>query len=259
MIFVLVNNKPVKIEYKPLPFGLIKDNYISKDFSAYENSLLEIINFSSYFKKLTHHSKFYLIDNQSNGECDAKAEWETEDEEKKAEYQIDFKLLISESIMRERIKIAPRADYKFLEQNIILVDKKNDKEQQYDDELLAALFNISDSDLAFIGRKEKSKNNLINDFLKNIGKDKNLLYFFPYEVTNENPLAFLICLDKCLSKCIEYRNKIIQKDFFIVYYQNRKLHLCKYIDGHIKLIESIDEIWLESFRRLKAITNFNFD
>lgn len=72
-----------------LPPELIIDNYILNEEYSYEDYLVDFINCSSFFKRLSHGEDYQGIPKkeQNNGECDCVSPW----------YELDFKLLGTQS------------------------------------------------------------------------------------------------------------------------------------------------------------------
>ena len=86
----------VKMEIIEPKFFMLKCKYIIPDLS-YETYLFDIINFSPFFRsKCSYMEQYIPIEKQSNGEDDAYT----------SSYQMDFKLLVDEDVMRERMELS---------------------------------------------------------------------------------------------------------------------------------------------------------
>lgn len=91
---------------------MLNCKYIGRGLS-YEDYLLDILNWSGYFRrKSKDRSEYVAPKSQDNGEADAYS----------SDYQIDFKLLIDEEMMRGMSKNKPTVDKKYINQGIIVVN-----------------------------------------------------------------------------------------------------------------------------------------
>lgn len=135
---------------------------------TYEHFLIDVINGSLYFAQKRSFTEYYrLVDEQSHGEDDVFS----------STYQLDFKLLISEEVMRELNKNMPEVDYSKMSQGFIFTktkEKVSDIPQDY------ILRDIEESKIEDL-RKEQYKNNTIRSLVKNLNKHKNLFMYYPYE------------------------------------------------------------------------------
>ena len=93
-------------------YFMLNCKYIGRGLS-YEDYLLDILNWSGYFRRKSNdRSEYVAPKSQDNGEADAYS----------SDYQIDFKLLIDEEMMRGMSKNKPTVDKKYINQGIIVVN-----------------------------------------------------------------------------------------------------------------------------------------
>ena len=84
---------------------------------SYEDYLLEILNWSGYFRSKSEDKSEYIAPKtEDHGEADAYS----------TDYQIDFKLLIDEEMMRGLNKNKPTVDKKFIDKGIYDTEKAVD-------------------------------------------------------------------------------------------------------------------------------------
>ncbi|WP_270331605.1 hypothetical protein [Lactococcus lactis] len=91
-------NIDARIRFKLLPPSTIIKNFVKGEPDCnYEKYLLELLNASKYFRKMSI-SKFCAPVTESNGECDAISE----------NYEIDFKLLASTTRLQASSQLSNR-------------------------------------------------------------------------------------------------------------------------------------------------------
>ena len=82
---------------------------------TYENFLIDIINGSSFFKSKCSIMEHYVLNaEQSHGEDDAYT----------SDYQLDFKLLVSDDVMRVRNHNMPEIDYSMMDEGFVFTKTK---------------------------------------------------------------------------------------------------------------------------------------
>lgn len=148
---------------------------------TYEHFLIDVLNGSLYFaqkRSFTEHYK--LVEEQSNGEDDVFS----------STYQLDFKLLISEDVMRELNKNMPEVDYSKMSQGFIFTKTKEKISDIPPDYILR---DIKDSKIEDL-RNENYKNNRITCELKvcTTKKPENPSVFLTLPVAHELSVLCMI-------------------------------------------------------------------
>lgn len=199
---------------------------------TYEHFLIDVINGSLYFaEKRSFMEHYRLVDEQSNGEDDVFS----------STYQLDFKLLISEEVMRELNKNMPEVDYSKMSQGFIFTktkEKVSDIPRNY------ILRDIEESNVEDL-RKENYKNNTIKSLVKNLNKPKNLFMYYPYEFkgVSERMMSGLESQTTNIFKNIlSYRDELgLNKDTFVCFKINDFFAILEWVDEHFTLRERVSE------------------
>ena len=192
---------------------LIIKNFVDGEKDCnYEKYLLEFINKSNFFLRKSNGEYYIMPINESNGECDCNS----------TIYQLDFKLIASESSLEARSLLS--------DGKIVLGDgaitittacKSNNLKSIETTRLFAALrmftfealCNLKDKEL--IDTVEKD----VASFLRTLETKKNVLLFFPYEFFYDKEYEFDVGVEgirKLLSndfECSMKYRKYIAKDF----------------------------------------------
>ena len=106
---------------------------------SYEDYLLEILNWSGYFRSKSEDKSEYIAPKtEDHGEADAYS----------TDYQIDFKLLIDEEMMRGLNKNKPTVDKKFIDKGIIMVQDNPEPTPIPKKNILVDIMRISPEEIA---------------------------------------------------------------------------------------------------------------
>ena len=210
---------------------------------TYEHFLIDVINGSLYFaqkRPFTEHYK--LVDEQSHGENDIFS----------STYQLDFKLLISEEVMRALDKNMPKVDYSKMSQGFIFTktkEKISDIPQDY------ILRDIKESKIKDL-ENENYKNNTIRSLVKNLNKPKNLFMYYPYEYKGVSELM-MSSLDSqttdIFNNVLTYRDALgLNKDTFVCFKINDFFAILEWVDKHFILRERVSEFLCGNYRDAKT-------
>ncbi len=210
---------------------------------TYEHFLIDVINGSLYFAQKRSFTEYYrLVDEQSHGEDDVFS----------STYQLDFKLLISEEVMRELNKNMPEVDYSKMSQGFIFTktkEKVSDIPQDY------ILRDIEESKIEDL-RKEQYKNNTIRSLVKNLNKHKNLFMYYPYEFSGVSEFMMRTLESQTtdiFKDMLSYRDELgLNKDTFVCFKINDFFAILEWRDKHFILRERVSEFLCGNYRDAKT-------
>lgn len=209
---------------------------------TYEHFLIDVINGSLYFAKKRSFTEYYrLVDEQSNGENDVFS----------STYQLDFKLLISEEVMREFNKNMPEVDYSKMSQGFIFTKTKERVSDIPQDYILRDIEYSEIEDL----RKENYKNNTIKSLVKNLKKPKNLFMYYPYEYKGVSELMMrgLESQTNIFKNMLNCRDELdLNKDTFVCFKINNFFAILEWVDKHFILRERVSEFLCANYHDAKT-------
>lgn len=218
----------MKIKLVEPKYYLLKCEMINLDLS-YELFLLEVLNNSKFFLNKSTGQKYSLPSSESHGENDAITD----------NYELDFKLLVDQEMMKLKGQNKPDIDYSLLNKGIII---KRDKE----------IINNKSENILFKLLKFdfKGNNKDIKNLLANLKKNKNLFIYFPYEfktseLMNENQVKRL--LEITLNNILKYRSNCQpNNDTYLCVNFNKKFIIFEWNDNKLYLVDRIEELKLLS-------------
>ena len=242
------------MQAKELEAPLIIKGFVKNDPKCnYEIYLRELLNVSSWFQKLSP-GKFVKPDSESNGECDAN----------NPSYSIDFKLLASKTSLMARRELSPQIE--------LLCDgcwsngKSRNQEPIQATRLFAAFRDLELSQLKEMrntGIKESGISNDIITAAKTRETPKNLLLFFPYIFSFQNPHSqseaqSLITdgLNHDFKPLFQYRSEYAENfdTYFVCLYENSFI-LSQVKNSKLVYRESIKTSNVRTFQKLKSYTD----
>lgn len=199
----------MRVELLQAPY--IISNFVKGESNCnYEIYLLELLNVSKYFSK-EHQGVFYKPNSESNGECDAQNE----------NYSIDFKLFASQTAFRARSLLSSQIER--LPNGVTIYSKSRESKNMEATKLYAAFRRKTYEELCKIRQSNGIKYGIENDMinvLKIMETKKNLLLFFPYKFTFDNPYDDKTAVQKIsegltedFHTLFEYRNKQTEKSY----------------------------------------------
>lgn len=240
---------------KPLKVSFIKKDFVENFETNYEEYLTEFINRSKFVAD-NGNKEFTMIEKQSKGECDIT----------NGLYTIDYKLLIDSKSIENMNYYSGNISVDRSGAVIYSVSKKNGKYKIY--LFLNILKTLSNNDIQEIEttprRDLTDTQKIVKDYINKIKKNKNMLYYIPYNIYFENrkmDRKMLNCvvdkLNEGLKGFLEYRNMhITNKDTYFCFISNENIVFLKY-EKKLKLydivslknsklyleIEDINDIW----------------
>lgn len=212
-------------------YFLLNCNFIAPGLS-YEDYLLEILNWSEFFRsKSQDRSEYKAPISQDNGEADAYS----------SEYQIDFKLLVNEEVMRVLNKNRPSVNKEHIKKGIIIINDNPNPTPTPSKNILVDIMNITLDEL-----KSKSFSNATAEhFVKNLEKEKNLFLYYPYEYVTKiaYPVnAFANMLTKVFSIPLCYRKmKYPNMDTFVCIKVNEYFLIFEWVDNDFIYRDRVNE------------------
>ena len=208
-----------QLRIKPLKVGFIKKDFIENFETNYEEYLTEFINYSKFVFD-NGNKKFKIIAKQSNGECDIT----------NGQYTLDYKLLIDNKTIENM--------YYYSENITVHTDG-------------VVSYSLSKkSDFEKINTTEKDELNevqkLVKNYINKIKKDKNILYFIPYNLYFKNRdmntdmiNSVVDMLYDGLNGFLEYRNSNTNnRDTYFSFVSNDNMIFLKY-EGKLKLYDIV--------------------
>ena len=233
--------------YDLLPIMMISKKNVNGYKVNYEKYLIELLNASLNFMKLTKSEKFKEITKQSNGECDAET----------GDYQIDFKLLVPTEFMQYKTMTLPNVDYKNIEHGFICVnDNKNSINEELKIKANNAFVNYI-GNLCLKNKEEllniKDEESILKSSINNRLVDKNILAFIPCNFDDKiNGFSFV---KKIFSALLSIRDNL-NKDTFITFLQGDYFYIIQYNNGKYNLFDKVHKILLPTFNDLYRLTYF---
>ena len=210
---------------------------------SYEHFLIDVINFSQFFSgKRPLTERYKLNECQDHGEDDVYS----------STYQLDFKLLVDEDIMRERYRNIPEIDYSQMSKGFIFTKTKEKVSGIPDNHILMDIMETSIEDI----RNEHYRNNTIKSLVKNIKKPKNLFMCYPYEyeeVTVSMMRAFESAATNIFKNLLTYRDELgLQKDSFVCFKINRYFVILEWTGESLVVKDMVDDLLCANYRDLKT-------
>lgn len=210
---------------------------------TYEDFLIDIINLSHFFKsKIPIWDRYTLTKDQSHGECDACS----------TTYQLDFKLLIDEDIMRARVQNMPEIDYSRMSEGFVFTRTKEQISEVPHNNLLRDIKESTVEDL----RYERYKNRTITRLVNNLKKPKNIFLYYPYEYEGINP-SMMRDLEPSgtgiFENILSYRDELaLKKDTFVCFKINQYFMILEWTKRSLVLRDAVDEMLCSNYMDLKT-------
>ena len=217
--------EPLKI--RPLKIGFVKKDYIGNFDSNYEEYLTEFLN-NSKFVIDNGNKKFHIISKQENGEYDVT----------NGIYALDYKLLIDSktaenmSYYSETISIDKNGEVSYG-----MSKKIGNWRRYYFPNILKGLSKKDFEKIESCDKKDLNEiQKLVKDYLDKVLKDKNILYFIPYNLffdnkkMNQKEIKSVVDkLSEGLKGFIEYRISYIEdKDTYFCFISDKNMVFLKY-------------------------------
>lgn len=214
---------------------------------SYEDYLLEILNWSGYFRsKSEDKSEYVAPKTEDHGEADAYS----------TDYQIDFKLLIDEEMMRGLNKNKPTVNKEFIDKGIIMVQDNPTPTPIPKKNILVDIMRISPEEIA----SDAYTSETAKHFIKNMEKNKNLFLYYPYEHTCQTPYsvkAFAYLFTQIFKVPLCYRaQKCPDKDTFICVKVNENFLIFEWTDQEFVFVDKVNELLCSAYRDYKLFSFF---
>ena len=242
-----MNDSP--LYFRMLEAPLLIKNYVAGDVACnYEIYLTEIVNASSWFSS-AFPAPFCPPPRESNGECDAYS----------GEYGLDFKILASKTAMQAKsiyssqiIRMADGA-YAYCE--------SKGKGSVLATRFPQAIRGQSIEQLLTIRKRATKKQGIENDiseYFDTLEVGKNLLLFFPYRFSFEQPEDLLIDIRCIVKMChedfgttLDYRARLYpSRDTFFVFLYDYYFVLCRWSGSSLCFLEAIPVERSDTFQHL---------
>lgn len=211
---------------------------------TYEDFLIDIINGSSFFRDKCSFMEHYILnEEQSHGEDDAYT----------SDYQLDFKLLISDDVMRARNHNMPEIDYSRLDEGFVFTKTKEPVEEVPDETILLDISKCTMADL----KNERYPSNAVRSVVKNIKKPKNIFMYYPYEFTQVskaeyNWLVSVVC-ETTFHNLLSYRDELnLGKDTFLCIKVNEYFMIYEWVNGKMVYRDKVHEYLASNYMGLKT-------
>lgn len=245
------------LTYKMLPVQLVVKNFIKDEQDCnYEIYLMELINASDYFQKLSCGEKYKRPIDEAHGQSDANSEC----------YCIDFKLLIAETMMEGK-SILSSSITKYCDGAYGFGGSKaRDKKEKMCTNICQALRYLSLEELGKI--EEKTKRTTIEKdilcFLQKIKTCKNILYFYPYEFGMQEESLDSVAINEVmkalyndLKVSLTYRQKYADGfDTYVTTIYKDKFVIFKMSSSNCEIVDIVDTNKIKIFENLRLISDF---
>ncbi len=236
-----------------LPTKMFSHDKINEYQIDYEKYLLEILQFSRYFRTNGYH--FIRIVDQSHGEADAVAN----------NYYLDFKLLAPTQFMVSKTKSLHNVDYSTMNKGFISVKSKTngisqEASNQIFIEYMKLFASLSSEEIIQESNKENSP---IFNTIKLFKIKKNLMFFLPclINVPNDNDdkqteQYLRLIVSKFFKSLFSIRDNM-GYDTYIVFLTNKKqFYIMEYEDAQFKTRDFIPQEFISSFNEIYLYTYF---
>jgi hypothetical protein len=243
---------------------LIRDNYIFNLESSYEDYLTEFVNCSNLFLSLSNGEQYWHISKkaQSNSECDCVS----------GRYQLDFKILGTESSMYASRNLSMQK--MLVRDGVLLTMPPKQVDGMYSARTDPLLKGYSYEDLERLEHSSETKldrNNLnpdheIQGIIKAVKCDKNTLFFHKdfFFIEKDYSVDMVVAtveeyLCECLSTLLRFReNRVPDRDTFLGAIIQQVFCVGKCENGFIHFYDCIPLVRSNEFKKLYDLTDMRF-
>jgi hypothetical protein len=216
----------------------------------YEIYLRELLNISSWFQKL-YSGEFVKPESESNGECDAN----------NPSYSIDFKLLASKTSLMARRELSHQIE--MLCDGCWSIGESRKHGAIHATRLNAAFRDLDLSQIKLLRNNGIKESGITNDIIaatKTMETRKNLLLFFPYIFSFQNPhsqpeaqLLITDGLNHDFKSLFQYRSECADSfdTYFVCLYENTFI-LFQLENSKLVFRETINTNNVHTFRELMS-------
>lgn len=248
----------MELSERIIPAPLVLNNYVNGlPKYSYEEYLLEFINLSNEFKKLSQGEMYHSPYSEAHSENDCIS----------ANYSLDFKLIETASYFYGLRNYS--FQYSKLSNGCIatLSARKKGSTRMYllmsclRGKSLNHLNNIYERKNKFNEYPDNEDDKQILNYLQNLTTNKNLLLYYPHvffyedsSCVNPDDIAKEISSD--ISASLKFRKEKVHKDTFLCTFTKKKFILFKENNNELVFIESIDTVKCKKFNEYLQIDVF---
>ena len=221
----------------------INKNGLKKDIDCnYEHYLIELVNHSNFFLKLSHGEHYVSPIRESNGECDCISD----------NYQLDFKLFGGNSPFYARKLTSNRKYYDKRTGAIIVCSPEKENEEILVTRIHAALRNYSYDDLCTLSKKDIKIMSMgiekdICSTLDLLKTKKNILVFFPFSFSfdteynlEEGAVQIKNALNTDFSNIMKYRHNMVSNfETFLCFIYSDYLVVLKHTEDNFDIVDYV--------------------
>lgn len=232
------------MKLQSLPAGLVIDNFIKGiDSYSYEDYLGEFVNASSFYRAKSNQQPYVHPTKEAHGECDCISH----------NYQMDFKLIASSSMLQAKNLFSPQiitkngvTFYCVPKKRAINPDYKPIKATR----IFAALRGLSIDDFVAIRNRDNLPQGIEQDIkhlIITLETNKHLLTIFPYyfhfDDNDDFKLGLQIAIDGLNSdfrKALNYREQLLpMRDTYLCFIYLRHFIITQWHDGKLHFTETV--------------------
>lgn len=248
----------MQLSERIIPAPLVLNNYVNGlPKYSYEEYLLEFINLSNEFKKLSQGEMYHSPSSEAHSENDCIS----------SKYSLDFKLIETSSYFNGLRNYSFRYS-KYVNGCIAtLLARKKGSTRMYllmkclRGKSLNHLNNIYERKNKFNEDPDNKDDKEILNYLQNLTTDKNLLLYYPHvffyedsSCVNPDDIAKEISSD--ISASLKFRKEKVHKDTYLCTFTKNKFILFKENNNELVFIESIDTVKCKKFNEYLQIDVF---
>ena len=237
-----------------LPTMMISKCEINGQQIDYENYLTELVNLSTYFMGLTYGEKYTKIIEHDNGQADVRT----------SNYELDFKLLVNQDFVNNKLKSLPNVDYSHIKDGYVCMMDKSNAGNSLTPAKANSVFVLFFNRLLSITKEqiekfEADKNSDLYSIIKMMKKEKNLLFFLPFEIECFTDIEVVNTVAR-IKNIFTIRDSI-NKDTFIAVLRKEKgtldeFYILKYEDSNFRIVDKVPKLFIFSFNELYKLTSF---
>lgn len=249
--------------FRILPTQMIVKDFVDGcDYCNYELYLREFINASPFFLTKSHNKQYTPPLSEEKGQCDC---------ESKGGYQLDFKLLLSETMGQGKREFSPSITQVcpgvtfYGEPNITTTSPKY---KEIDATYLHVAFRTTDfEELCSMGEKLQKRHGYERDIsliLKDSRKPKNILFMLPYEfyykdgIHYEDGLSIIVsALTKDMINLVKYRKlKQPEYDTYFAFIYSGRLIILNSTNSELEIVDEIELTKSEIYQKLLRLSEY---
>lgn len=246
---MIISNADHGLMLKILAAPLIIKGFVKGEKKCnYEHYLLELVNKSSFFLKLSQGEFFHPPTSEEDGQCDCIS----------SHYELDFKLIASKTILQAKSIFSYRQS--LIQDGVVLTSApRKANSSMKATRIHSALRKLNLQQLYELREKHPKKQGIDNDIcelLSTLETRKNLLLFFPYEFYYKTNVDFSVGLCEIqkglqgdFGTAMKYRaDHVPDKDTYFVFVFQNKFVVLQVAD--FECIEIVETKEIPTYTRL---------